>query len=150
MIDKAKIPPKLFPLVEQKLNEFGDKIVFPPPVFDMMKGEIIAWDFEKGFFKNKFPVLNEFLNPYGNMQGGIISAAIDNTIGPLSMLVAPPNFTRHMQVKYGKVISPDFDYIYVTAQFIERKNRQLFFQAGVENSDGEKLASAKAIHWIIS
>ena len=83
------------------------------------------------------------------MQGGIIAAAIDNTIGPLSMLVSPPNFTRYITVKYGKVVSPDIGFIYVTAKFIKKKKRQLFFDAIVENGDGEKLASAKATHWII-
>jgi acyl-coenzyme A thioesterase PaaI-like protein len=122
---------------------------FPPPVFDTMKGEIISFDIKKGIFKNKFPVLKEYLNPYGNMQGGIISTAIDNTIGPLSMLVSKPNFTRYMQVKYGKVIPPELEFIYVTAKFIEQKKRQLFFEAIVENSKGEKLASAKSTNWII-
>ena len=149
MIDKDRIPKELIPLLEAKLLGRKDEINFPPPVFDAMKGEVIDYDIEKAFLKSKFPILREHLNPYGHMQGGIISAAIDNTIGPLSLLVSPPNFTRYMNVKYGKVVSPELGYIYVTARFIEKKKRQLFFEAVVEDSDGNKLASAKSTHWVI-
>jgi len=34
------------------------------------------------------------------MQGGMIAAAVDNTIGPLSFLVAAPNVTRRLEMKY--------------------------------------------------
>jgi hypothetical protein len=54
-----------------------------------------------------------------------------------------------MQVKFGKVIPPELEFIYVTATFIEQKKRQLFFEAIVENNKGEKLASAKSTNWII-
>ena len=72
-------------------------------------------------------MLKEYLNPYGNMQGGIIATAIDNTIGPLSMLVSKPNFTRYIQVKYGRIIPPEIDYIYVTAKFIWKNGLLQFF-----------------------
>ena len=114
-----------------------------------MQGEILDFDLEIGMLKNRFPVLVEQLNPYGNMQGGIIAAAMDNTIGPLSMLVSPPNFTRYMKVKFGKMVSPDLDYIYVTALFKNQNKRQLFFEATVEDEDGNKLASAESTHWVI-
>ncbi|MDQ6958246.1 MAG: PaaI family thioesterase [Mariprofundaceae bacterium] len=149
MIDKKRIPKELLPLLEEKLQGRSDEINFPPPAFDAMKGEFVDFDVEKEIFTNRFPVLSEHLNPYGYMQGGIISAAIDNTIGPLSLLVSSPNFTRSMEVKYGKVIPPSLGYIYVTARFVEKKKRQLFFEAVVANSDGEKLASAKSTHWIL-
>ncbi len=149
MIDKDRIPKDLLPLLEKRLQGRTDEINFPPPVFDAMKGEVVDYDIEKETLKNRFPILSEHLNPYGNMQGGIISAAIDNTIGPLSLLVSPPNFTRYMEMKYVKIISPDLGYIYVTAKFIEKKKRQLFFEATVEDEDGNKLASAKSTHWVI-
>jgi acyl-coenzyme A thioesterase PaaI-like protein len=149
MIDKDKIPKELLPLLEAKFQGRTDEINFPPPVFDAMKGELIDFDIENKSLTNRFPVLSEHLNPYGNMQGGIIAAAIDNTIGPLSMLISPPNFTRYMNVKYGKAVSPDLGSIYVMARFTGKKKRQLFFEAVVEDSDGNKLASAKSTHWVI-
>ena len=149
MIDKKRIPKELLPLLEERLQGRTDEINFPPPVFDALKGEVVHYDIEHETLTNRFPILGEHLNPYGNMQGGIIAAVIDNTIGPLSLLVSPPNFTRYMEVKYGKVVSPDLGFIYVTAKFTGKKKRQLFFEAVVKNGDGEKLASAKSTHWLI-
>lgn len=149
MIDKERIPKEFHPILEEKLRGRADELTIPPPVFDALKGEFINYDAENEILTNRFPVLSEHLNPYGNMQGGIIAAAIDNTIGPLSVLVSPPNFTRRMEVKYGKVVSPDLGFIYVTAKFTGKQKRQLFFEAVVENSDGDKLASAKSTHWVI-
>jgi hypothetical protein len=83
------------------------------------------------------------------MQGGIITAAIDETIGGLSLLVSPANFTRTMEIKYGKAVTPNLGYIYVIAKFISQKKRQLFFEAIVEDKDGNKLATAKSKNWII-
>ena len=149
MIDRKRIPEEILPLLDEKLAGRIDEIDFPPPVFDAMQGEVIAYDLENNSLTTRFPILNEQLNPYGTMQGGIIAAAIDNTIGPLSLLVSPPNFTRQMEVKYSKVISPELGYIYITARFIKKHKRQLFFEAIVENSNQEKLASAKSRHWTI-
>ncbi|MFK5985329.1 MAG: PaaI family thioesterase [Pseudomonadota bacterium] len=149
MLHKNKIPKKMLPIIEKMLAGKSDNIDFPPPVFDAMQGELIDFNTEQSLLSNKFPILAEQLNPYGNMQGGIICAAIDNTIGPLSLLVAQPNFTRYITVKYSKTIAFELGYIYVTARFIEKKKRQLFFEAIVKNADGEKLASAKSTNWII-
>ena len=149
MIHKEKIPEQILSLLEEKLQEKIHDFEIPPPAFLSMQGEFVEFDLANQALQCRFPVLEIYQNPYGNMQGGIISAAIDNTIGPLSMLVAPPNFTRHLEVKYKKVISPETDFLYITAQLIEQKKRQLFFQADVNNKDGETFASAKATHWII-
>lgn len=149
MIDTSRIPEKLLPLLEERLRGRTEEIFSPPPVFDTMQGEVVDYDIENEELTNRFPVLSEHLNPYGSMQGGIIAAAIDNTVGPLSLLVSPPNFTRHIEVKFGKVVTPELGYIYVTAKFIEKKKRQLFFEATVKDSEGNKLASSKSMHWVI-
>jgi len=149
MIDKTKIPAKLLPLLEEKLKGRMDEIDFPPAVFETMQGEVLDFDFGTNTLKNRFPVLAEYLNPYGTLQGGIIATAIDNTIGPLSLIVSPPNFTRYLKVKFAKVVSPELGFIYVTAIFKKKNKRQLFFEAIVEDSEGNKLASAESTHWVI-
>ena len=127
----------------------GDRLLMPPPVFVTMQGEFIGFDRANKILKARFPVLTEQLNPYGSMQGGMIAAAIDNTLGPLSMLVAPPNFTRRLEIKYRRPITPGLKYITVIGKFIEQKKRQLFFRASVVDDEGNELASGKAVHWIL-
>ncbi|MFT6910530.1 MAG: hypothetical protein ACJAS1_007262, partial [Oleiphilaceae bacterium] len=70
MIDKDRIPKELFLILEGNFKGRTEDINFPPPVFDAMKGEVINYDAEKNALVNRFPILNEHLNPYGSMQGG--------------------------------------------------------------------------------
>ena len=127
----------------------NDRLLMPPPVFATMQGEFIGFDRENKILTARFPVLTEQLNPYGSMQGGMIAAAIDNTLGPLSMLVAPPNFTRRLEIKYRRPVTPGLGAITVVGKFVEQKKRQLFFRASVVDGAGNELANGKAVHWII-
>ncbi len=146
MIDKDGIDAAL----DKVLAGSGDdRLLMPPPVFETMQGEFIGFDQKNKILKARFPVLNEQLNPYGSMQGGMVAAAIDNTLGPLSMLVAPPNFTRRLEIKYRRPVTPGLNYITVIGKFIEQKKRQLFFRASVVDDEGNELANGKAVHWII-
>jgi acyl-coenzyme A thioesterase PaaI-like protein len=126
-----------------------DEYTFPPPVFTTMQGEFLDFDPEKGVLSVRFPVLESWLNPYGIMQGGMVAAAIDNTIGPLSALVASANVTRHMALKYSRAATPDMKYIFVTAHLVEREGRWLTFKAEAQDPQGKRLVRARAVHWIL-
>jgi acyl-coenzyme A thioesterase PaaI-like protein len=149
MIDEKEIPADIRQQLEKGLGGADKRLNMPPPVFVAMQGRLVGFDPEEKILLARFPVLPEQLNPYGSMQGGIIAAAIDNTLGPLSMLVAPPSFTRRLEIKYRKSVSPDSGDILVEGRFVEQKKRQLFFRARVIDAEGNELANAKAVHWIV-
>ncbi len=133
-------------------GRFGDQIdkyAFPPPIFVAMEGEFLELDLEAGSLTTRFPVLESYLNPYGTMQGGMVAATVDNTLGPLSVLVAPPNVTRHLEMTYSRPATLDMGYILVTARLLERQDRLLFFRADVRSPSRLRLARAKAVHWIM-
>jgi acyl-coenzyme A thioesterase PaaI-like protein len=136
-------------ILRRRFADRMDQYAFPPPVFAAMQGEFLEIDLEIGTLTVKFPVLESYLNPYGTMQGGMIAAAVDNTLGPLSVLVAPPNVTRRLEMAYSKPVTPDLGQIIVTGRLLEQKGRWLFFRADVYDSDANRLARAKAVHWII-
>ena len=71
-------------LLGEKITEFK----LPPPSFELMRCEIIEYDKEQNSLTIRVPVLEDWQNPFGAMQGGLIVGAIDNAVGPLSMLVA--------------------------------------------------------------
>jgi acyl-CoA thioesterase FadM len=83
------------------------------------------------------------------MQGGMVAAAVDNTLVPLSMMVAPPNVTRRLQMKYSRPVTPDLEYITVKGRLLERRGRWLAFSAEVRDREGLLLARAQASHWIV-
>lgn len=133
-------------------HKFGERVAqyaFPPPVFAAMQGQFLEIDLDNGTLTVQFPVLESYLNPYGTMQGGMIAAAVDNTLGPLSVLVAPPNVTRRLEMAYSRPVTPDLGQIVITSKLLERKDRWLFFRADVYDNGGRRLARAKAVHWII-
>ena len=149
---KTTSPELLDQIMSILQNRFGDRMedfVFPPPVFIAMQGEFLEYNSENHSLNVRFPVLESWLNPYGIMQGGMVAAAIDNTIGPLSVLVAPPNVTRHMELKYSRAVTLQAGYISVTAHLLERDGNWLTFKAEARDLQGKRLVRAKAVHWII-
>ncbi len=135
--------------LKQQHGDHLDQYVFPPPVFLAMQGEFLAYDSENFVLSVRFPVLENWLNPCGIMQGGMVAAAIDNTIGPLSALVAPANVTRHMELKYSRAVTPKMEYLIIKAQLVERNGRWLTFKAETIDPQGQRLVRAKARHWIV-
>ena len=133
-------------------DRLGDKLkdfLIPPPIFELMHGEFLAIDVKARRIKTRFPILAEYQNPYRTMQGGMVAAAVDNTLGPLSMLVAPPNVTRRLEMKYNQPITIDLQYITVEGKFLKRDGRRLTFSAEVRDQGGNLLARGQSLHWII-
>jgi acyl-coenzyme A thioesterase PaaI-like protein len=133
-------------------GRMGDRVheyAFPPPVFLDMQGEFLELDLEAGALAAQFPVLERYLNPYGTMQGGMVAAAVDNTLGPLSVLVAPPNVTRRLEMKYSRPATVEMGHIVIQARFLDRRDRWLYFEADARSPEGLRLVRAKAVHWIV-
>jgi acyl-CoA thioesterase FadM len=65
------------------------------------------------------------------------------------MLVAPPNVTRRLEMKYGRPVRPEMGTFTVKARLLQQSDQWLTFSAEVRGPDGELLARAKAVHWII-
>ena len=144
-----KKPIDVIELFEKVLGAKIDNFTLPPPSFTVMQCEIIEYDKENKTLITKLPVLEQWSNPYGTMQGGMIDAAIDNAVGPLSMLVAPPNMTRSIETKLIKAITMDLKYIYVKAQLVEEKKRRLTFEVRVLDKSYKVYATSKVVNFII-
>ena len=134
----------------KKMQE-GNKqsLILPPPSFSMMQGEIIDYQEVEKSIVVKIPVLEKWVNPYNTMQGGLIEAAIDNAVGPLSLLSAPVNITRSIETKFIKAVSLDTKYIYVHANLREQRKKRLTFEVSVQDCDGEVFTKSKVINFII-
>ena len=125
------------------------KYLLPPPIFASMECDIIAYDAQMKSLTARMPVLHAWLNPYSTMQGGMIMAAVDNAVGPLSMLVSIPSWTRTMESKYLKPIRYGLDFIYVTAVLVEEKRGRLIFEVEVADAEGTVYTTAKVTNWLM-
>jgi len=111
-------------------------IQIPPNVFLEMEGEMI--EYKAGHSLTlKFPTKEKYQNPFGNMQGGMIVAAVDNTIGPLSMLEASPSVTSQLNTTYIRPVGADQKHIYITAMVVDKTKRNIHLQADVKNDAGK-------------
>lgn len=53
-----------------------------PPIASLLGWQLVDCDQEKGWIKVNFTPKPEFLNPAGFVQGGMLVAMLDDTIGP--------------------------------------------------------------------
>ena len=149
MNSSSSITERILQIVRERLGDQADQYQYPPPVFVAMKGEFVDLDLKQGTLTTRFPILEEFLNPYHTLQGGIIAAAVDNTLGPLSLVVAPPNVTRKLELTYSQPVTLEMSYIQVIGIFLGESSSRLHFKADVRSMEGERLARAKAVHIVV-
>jgi len=101
---------------------FGDSasqagLKLPPPCFEEMQAELLEY-VDGQSMTIKFPVQERYQNPLGFMQGGFLLAAVDNTIGPLSYLVAPPSVTTTLNCTYLRPVPPNMSSFTVTGKVV--------------------------------
>jgi uncharacterized protein (TIGR00369 family) len=121
----------------------------PPPCSEEMKTEFVAFDEAERRLGARFPVEARYQNPLGYMQGGFVAAAIDNTLGPLSYLVAPPSVTLQLSVQYLRPVVPDTTHIVVQGRVDEMTKGYLFMSAQVLDPRERVLAMAQATAQIL-
>ena len=139
----------------QKMAENGaGGLTLPPPVFHEMASEPLAYEpgDENGvgaMLRVRFPVQERWQNPMAHMQGGAIAMAMDNAIGPLSYLAAPPSSTTQMQLTYLRPIAPEAEHVTVEARVVLVSGRQVVIDAEMTLPDGETAALARATNVIV-
>ena len=146
-MDTTSFPPQFVQRMQTLTAD--SKLKLPPPIFAEMGGEMIDLDMTAKTLTVRFPVQERFQNPMGYMQGGMIAAAIDNAIGPLSFMVAEPSVTKTLEVQYLRPISARIKQITVVAAFEAQHERELTFVADVLRDDGAKLAQARSVNILL-
>ena len=128
----------------RRLQEtLGDAVEFPPPCFTRMNAEFTAYE-SRSALTVEIPVSQDMLNPVGSMQGGFITAAIDNTMGPLSYLaLRSAASTLDIHTQFIRAV-PAGERLRVTARVVSRWPVSLVMEAEVLNSHGKLVARATA------
>ncbi len=103
----------------------GTDLRIPPRCFEEMNGEIQRYDPEAQTLQVQFPVETRYENPMRVMQGGFLSAALDNVLGPLSYLVAPPSVTTRLDVRFLRPVTREYDTITVSGTVEDRTDDTL-------------------------
>jgi acyl-coenzyme A thioesterase PaaI-like protein len=121
----------------------GAGSTFPPNCFLSMKGEFLEYE-SRTSLTAAFPVLDDSLNPLRKMQGGFITAAFDNTFGPLSYLAARcPCITVDLHTQFIRSVSAG-DTLTVTAKVVSRSAGMIYLSATAFDSNGKLVAMCAA------
>lgn len=122
--------------------------LIPPPCLTDMQGELL--DYEEGRrLRMRFPVLPRYRNPLGNMQGGFIVSALDNTIGPLSFLIAPPSATASLGTQFLRPVTSADNFITCSAWLVERTRNTLHIHAEARNEAGKIAVLCQSVNQIL-
>ncbi len=124
------------------------RALIPPPCLVDMEGEFL--EYEEGLrLTMRFPVLPRYRNPMGHMQGGFIVAALDNTLGPFSYLIAPPSVTTSLNTQYLRPATSADGFIVCEARLVERTRNVLHLHGEVRNPAGKVVALCQSMNQIL-
>jgi uncharacterized protein (TIGR00369 family) len=123
--------------------------LIPPPCLVDMQGEFL--EYEPGsMLRMRFPVMPRYRNPMGHMQGGFIVAALDNTLGPFSYLLAAPSVTLSLNTQYLRPVTGNDAHIECLARLVERTRNVLHLHAEARNPEGKVVALCQSINQIVA
>lgn len=131
----------------QNRNDGGPKTIDLGPVpycFKYMQGTVL--DFVEGeSLTISFPVLRDYLNPSGTMQGGFITAAFDNVFGPLCYLATKTTATTTIDIitSYHRPIF-EGDELIITATVKNKGRNKIYMTAEAYNQDKKLVATASS------
>ena len=126
----------------------SDSLEIPPKIFLEMQGQFLSY-VENASMKNSFPIFEKYEGPMGNTQGGIITAAFDNTYGPFSYLVAQgPCVTIDITTSFIRPISMNDEELIVEV-FLTAKTKSLLFMDGKAYNKTGKLVATSTTRMMI-
>lgn len=128
--------------VPQDTNYYaGEQLPSEPPCYGSMQARLLEYDACK--VTVAIPVLENYLNPAGSMQGGFITAAFDNVFGPLCLFATGTPNTTTLDI-YTTYHRPIFlgDSLIITATIKAQGGTAIHMTAEAFNQEGKLIASA--------
>jgi uncharacterized protein (TIGR00369 family) len=112
----------------------------PPRIFTHLGGHFTSFDEAAAPLRARFPVRADYRNPLGFMQGGMLVAVIDNTMGPLCFLMGFLGVSTQINTTFVRPVTPDDAYADVKARIVERTKTQAHLAASITNPAGKTCA----------
>jgi uncharacterized protein (TIGR00369 family) len=116
-----------------------------PPIASHLGWRLVSWKAESNIIRVEFLARPEFVNPAGYVQGGMLCAMLDDTMG--SAVVAATGGTVFpssidMHVSFLAAANPG--YLYAAGQIVQLGKTIAFLTATLEDAAGKTLARASA------
>jgi uncharacterized protein (TIGR00369 family) len=115
-----------------------------PPAAALLGWELVSVDPDAGTIEVAFTATNQFLNPVGVIQGGFLTAMLDDTLGPaLVATLGPDQFalTVDLHVQFLRPARPGR----LTGRGrVVRRGQDVAFLAGELRDDSGQIVAAAA------
>jgi uncharacterized protein (TIGR00369 family) len=123
----------------------------PAPPAAATLGWTLSWVApERGEIEVFFTAGAQFTNPVGNVQGGFLTAMLDDTLGPALVATLPPDefaVTLELKVSFLRPAVPGR--ITGTGRVLHRGGSIAFLAGELRNDEGEVLATGSATSRIV-
>lgn len=122
-----------------------------PPAAALLGWTLISIDPEKGEIRVAFEAKPEFLNPAGTVQGGILCAMLDDTMGPAAMAHLGGNrLAQTLELKTSFYRPARLGRIVGFGRVAHRGRELIFLEGTLADADGKPIAAATATARIIA
>lgn len=117
----------------------------PPPSARLLGWRHVGFDAETGTLTVSFQATEEFLNPAGMVQGGMLAAMLDDTLGPVASAVSGGAlFAQTLEMKVSYLRPGRVGTIYGEGRIVRRGREILFLEGRLYDGGGKTIATATA------
>ncbi|NVM88051.1 PaaI family thioesterase [Variovorax sp. SG517] len=124
---------------------------FPrPPTADLLGQRVLGFDRARGTIRLSFTATDAFLNPAGAVQGGILAAMLDDTMGPaLWVLNGEETYSVTIDFSVSFLAAAKPGLLYGEGRVVQRGRSIAFLEAQLGDADGRIVARSTATARIV-
>jgi uncharacterized protein (TIGR00369 family) len=116
-----------------------------PPAARLLGWKLVAIDPEQGTIRVAFTATADFLNPVGSIQGGMLAAMLDDTMGPAAAaFLGGAHMTQTLELKTSFLRPARPGRLYGDGRVVHRGRDILFLEGALSTDDGAVVATATA------
>ena len=116
-----------------------------PPAAELLGWELLDIDPDQGTIKLKFQARPEFVNPIGVIQGGFLTAMLDEALGgAIAAMLGPDRFAPTVELKVNFIRSAQVGPIVADARVIHQGISVIFLQGELHTVEGRLIATGSA------
>ncbi|HWA91921.1 MAG TPA: PaaI family thioesterase [Rhizomicrobium sp.] len=117
---------------------------FPrPPCAELLGAKLLAHDAKQGWARFSFEGRAEFLNPAGFVQGGLLAAMLDDTMGPTVLLASEGRlYTATIDMNVSFLAPARAGTLTSEGRVVQLGKTIAFMEAVISDAAGTKLARA--------
>lgn len=122
-----------------------------PPAAQLLGWKLIEIDPQAGTIEVEFAASESFLNPAGSVQGGLLSAMLDDTMGPAAMAyLGGARMAQTLELKVNFMRPGKVGRIVGKGRVVHRGREILFLEGVLFDEENRMVATATATARILA